>query len=788
MLYCPDPTSLVSRTPNTAASKTLQELIQVERTHEASFRAWNQESLVANQAINSWALADSADDRIIEVVKQVSHLLTKSVKAQNQYAIALADYRGCLKEIMIRESTLRSIQRQREILLKRLLKLNKQSTLTHPAHSLHLNIKLDDAKRELSVCQKNLKAASDALFNAKQFALRDALTLKLARFEQLGHTIKLNAAQAIQLLAQLDHIDSSADDESDFESCDEDPTLDDTNNLNNPRTESTTVNEQQPTSTKQPIGPSPLATTQQPPTRHQPQQAVSPTIDPNKPKDDQSRGLPEPAAKRRSAVKRRASPRFKKRRSQMAHPVQSTQQPLAVRNPPVDHRSHSETRPQVSGVEPRPQHVRKRSQSLDTEVRMISQHHRTTSPVHHLRQNSLGRLYPASANGSSRVNISSSLNPSSAHHKTRESLHSFKLFSRGMFSKLASKGKRKEDHHQPQLAKHPSHWRHSSQSHPIPDLQAAAVGANPPRREVSLWPTIEPLSLYTDSDEEGEEEESGSGEDSMSTQGDDELETAELGDELGGLGRGQPGAAAAEAAGGGASAESGPSHTTRHSWGTPTTFPGTRRRSRPTTSSSQRQFQQQRGRAGSDAAEEESSGSEGLDRRHITDYLPPDERAGRRRRQREHRRAIDALTRTSLPSPVAAPAILHRMTPVDHHRPIIAGSLSDKENRPALPDYLIQYDSDFDFDDQVDNLVDHRNPHRHHHLQQQQLQHHHQQQQQQHRQEQQHQQQEQEQQQPVLVADDLHRQHLQLEQIQQRLLSQQQKQSSQQQQHQEGHE
>ncbi|PLW25461.1 hypothetical protein PCANC_24562, partial [Puccinia coronata f. sp. avenae] len=213
MLYCPDPTSLVSRTPNTAASKTLQELIQVERTHEASFRAWNQESLVANQAINSWALADSADDRIIEVVKQVSHLLTKSVKAQNQYAIALADYRGCLKEIMIRESTLRSIQRQREILLKRLLKLNKQSTLTHPAHSLHLNIKLDDAKRELSVCQKNLKAASDALFNAKQFALRDALTLKLARFEQLGHTIKLNAAQAIQLLAQLDHIDSSADDE-----------------------------------------------------------------------------------------------------------------------------------------------------------------------------------------------------------------------------------------------------------------------------------------------------------------------------------------------------------------------------------------------------------------------------------------------------------------------------------------------------------------------------------------------------------------------------------------------
>lgn len=718
MIYCPDPAYLVSRSATTTASKTLQELIQVERTHEASFRAWNQQSLAANEAINSWALADSADDRIIDVLSQVSRLLSKSVKAQNQYAIALADYRGCLKEIMIKESHLRQIQREREILLKRLLKLNKQAHITNPANSLNLQIKLDDAKRELSICQMNLKTASDSLFNAKQFALREALKLKLTKFEQLGHTIKLNAAQAIQLLTQHDPIDSnpsSADDESDFESCDEDPTLD--VNPNNPISDSTSK-DQQPSHTTPP-------TQSQQPTLNQvqsPGRTASPGIlKAVSNSNTQSRGLPVAGAVKRAPkviVKRRPSPRFKKRTSHLTLPVQSKSLTVSP------HLTNRTSQPPLDS-NPRPRHVRKRSQSLNLEVGPIPQPYRTTRSVQHVRKGSLGRPYPHSANGSSRANIGSL--PPSSIHKTRDSLNSFKLFSRGMFSKFGAKGKRKEDS-QPSNQLHWSQSSQSNQTHPQPG--SGALGVETSRREASLWPTIEPLSLYSDSEDSGSDE-------CSSSQGDDELETAELADRVSGLGRPVLRNRPVEAAGG--SSESGPSRSAprRCSLGTPTTYPGARRRSRP--------LSYMRGRAESEV--DGSAVSDGPDRHQLVDYLPSGARHDDGRRQREHRKAVEALMRNlEQVKPARRSDAAHRpaigVNPHGPHEVEGIDRLSNKENQPAHSDHhLVQYDSDYDLSEDIE--AHHQHPHGHD---------------------------------PMPMSDQLHRQHQQLEQIQHMLLLQRQQQ------------
>ncbi|KAI9631219.1 hypothetical protein KEM48_013148 [Puccinia striiformis f. sp. tritici PST-130] len=194
MLYCAEPFSRSSS--STGASKTLAELIQIERTHEASFRAWNLDSLAANQAIHSWALADSVDPSTLDV--QPTHPSAHPIsQTQNNYAIGIADYRATLKEILLSESRLIIITREREILTKGLLKLNKQIKFSNHHHTLQLQIKLDESKRELLICQQQLKLTSDNLYSLKQHAISNALKLKLTRFKELGANIQDIATQAI---------------------------------------------------------------------------------------------------------------------------------------------------------------------------------------------------------------------------------------------------------------------------------------------------------------------------------------------------------------------------------------------------------------------------------------------------------------------------------------------------------------------------------------------------------------------------------------------------------------
>ncbi|WAQ84409.1 hypothetical protein PtA15_4A862 [Puccinia triticina] len=678
MLYCAEPYHRVCRPSDSGASRALQELIQAERTHEArsaaqthtnshttttttkkkthkthSFRTWNQESLAASLAISSWVLADSGDDQTIHVLNQISQVLTHAAKAQTHYALALADYRASLKEIVLRDANLRLIKRQRESLLKRVLKLNKQAALTSPANSLRLQIKIDDAKREVSICQRTLKAASDALFNAKQLALGEALRLKLARFEQLGEAIKLNASQAIQLLTQLDpaEADSSAT-ESDFESCDEDPTLHENHN------------QREPPPPELPKPPQPTETQQQQPATPPEPKAVNdprpanPRAQKATPKARQPRGANKrPAAK--VIIKKRAS--FSSRRSQLSPPPHSKRFTLST----LPSRPVRLAQPQQQ----QQQHARKRSQSLSLEPSMAPrQLHPGLRNSQLVRQSShrpLGRPDPPAVSASGPA--VASLRASSAN-KPRDSLLSFKLFSKGMLSRLGGKGKRKEEEQDHAAEPYRAHWSRASQSPPN------GGGGGGRGEDSSLWPTIPPVSAYY-SEEEGSSEEDG-----MSSQGDDELEGA---DQLSGLVAGRPRPTSRVPA----SSEGGHSRPDPHrSWGTPTTYPGAHRRRRKPRPAAIR-LSPSDYHAGSSADE----APYGL---LPADYLLPDDIQLRAKRQLEHRKAVQALTRNIDKISRARRDGLAADRPDDD--PLVA----DKENtrpvhsHPLLDEHFVQYDSD----------------------------------------------------------------------------------------------
>ncbi|KAH9468373.1 hypothetical protein Pst134EA_011996 [Puccinia striiformis f. sp. tritici] len=637
MLYCAEPFSRSSS--STGASKTLAELIQIERTHEASFRAWNLDSLAANQAIHSWALADSVDPSTLDVLNQLTHLLTQSVQTQNNYAIGIADYRATLKEILLSESKLIIITREREILTKALLKLNKQIKFSNHHHTLQLQIKLDESKRELLICQQQLKLTSDNLYTLKQHAISNALKLKLTRFKELGANIQDIATQAILLIAKLEPptVEQHQQSSTDFESCDEDPVS----------------------------------------------QNEDPPITPIKKK------IP-------------AKVIVRGRNHRATH-----------------NKRHSESRLPHQSI------LRPRSLSL------------------------------------SRLELPKDLqiNPPATRKidKTRDSLNSFKLFSKGMLSRLGGgtgtavgvvkKGKQRKESRLSQSQQ--------KKKHTMKNPSKAGSGPSSPiiRRSLtegvaSLWPTIEPQSVISYSESEEEDSESGSedeGDDDDSSHGDDELESTpqirhnrQLTESTfhpphhhhqtsssivppittaryRGQGRGRGGSS---------------------SWGSPATHP-------PGLIGRHRYSHQKRATDLDDDHHLGSSASDyddhhdhherrGTELSTLIDYLPENEKVFRRKRGQEHRDAVAALTKhtdTSSSPPrhhhrgngSSSPSALvpNHTPPLFHHlhnqnrlpAPVLDDDILLQQQPDLDPDQFVQYDSDLHFSESnIDGTDDRLSP------------------------------------------------------------------------------
>lgn len=86
-----------------------------------------------------------------EISIRISQLLAACTDSQRQYLNSLSAYRTSLKDVLERETGLRTIVRDREILVGRLIKLGNKKPAESGLES-HQS-KLEDAQRELSACE-----------------------------------------------------------------------------------------------------------------------------------------------------------------------------------------------------------------------------------------------------------------------------------------------------------------------------------------------------------------------------------------------------------------------------------------------------------------------------------------------------------------------------------------------------------------------------------------------------------------------------------------------------------
>lgn len=137
----------------------------------ARFNQWTKDAASASSALSAWAVADSGETQDLmvshsqslgpkersltndsqDVSMRITQLLANCADSQRRYLSSLSVYRSSLKQVLERESTLRTVVRDREILVGRLIKLGNKKP-GDSAIETH-QLKLEDAQRELAACE-----------------------------------------------------------------------------------------------------------------------------------------------------------------------------------------------------------------------------------------------------------------------------------------------------------------------------------------------------------------------------------------------------------------------------------------------------------------------------------------------------------------------------------------------------------------------------------------------------------------------------------------------------------
>ncbi|KAK4058216.1 hypothetical protein OIO90_000955 [Microbotryomycetes sp. JL221] len=166
-------------------TRLLVNLLKTEKDAQQSFKKWTKDTTSASAALSAWSVADSGDTQDL-------------MKA---YINALSAYRASLKDVLDRENSLRTVVRDREILVGRLIKLGnkKPSDSGVDKHQQQL----DDAHRELAACETFLQEEEILLAESKRRSFRDSLAFRMRAMADLGRTMEDSAAEAIELLSRL---------------------------------------------------------------------------------------------------------------------------------------------------------------------------------------------------------------------------------------------------------------------------------------------------------------------------------------------------------------------------------------------------------------------------------------------------------------------------------------------------------------------------------------------------------------------------------------------------------
>ena len=192
------------RTPATD-SRALQNLIKAEKTYVDELLSATSAAFGAASSLHAWGISETPDlDHASDIVAQY---LEKAANAQKTYAQSLDQYRESLKDMLNREQSIRSIVRDRDILMSRVIKLTQRKPTKRElmkGEEEH-QMRMLDAQRELQACEQTLANETAALIGVKRRTFKEALTM---RAKVLGDTGAIMMDNAREILVFLDTFDA----------------------------------------------------------------------------------------------------------------------------------------------------------------------------------------------------------------------------------------------------------------------------------------------------------------------------------------------------------------------------------------------------------------------------------------------------------------------------------------------------------------------------------------------------------------------------------------------------
>ena len=200
--FLPNSMSLSLTRPHaTTDSRLLQNLIKSEKTYIGHFASTVQSSSAAAAALKAWGTSESRD--VAQASATLADLLDEVADAQNNHLEAIKGYREALKDVADREASIRTIVKDRDILVSRLIKASKK------------NGDVPHAQRELTACEEVLEAEERALVGVKRRTFKEALSMRMKLMGDAGNRMIECAKESILLLDDFDQ-HASGDDRRSF--------------------------------------------------------------------------------------------------------------------------------------------------------------------------------------------------------------------------------------------------------------------------------------------------------------------------------------------------------------------------------------------------------------------------------------------------------------------------------------------------------------------------------------------------------------------------------------------
>lgn len=190
--------------PHPTDSRLLQNLIKGEKSYIDNLGASSTSGYAAASALAAWATSEAPD--ISKAAQNLSEILASVADAQRTHVQALEGYRSALKDVLDREQSIRSVVRDRDILVGRLIKASKKK-VSKKDLGLSQDEKMEKvnaAQRELHACEQVLASEEAALVGVKRRTFKEALTMRMKTMGDAGAAMVEAAKEAILLLDQFD--------------------------------------------------------------------------------------------------------------------------------------------------------------------------------------------------------------------------------------------------------------------------------------------------------------------------------------------------------------------------------------------------------------------------------------------------------------------------------------------------------------------------------------------------------------------------------------------------------